>query len=156
MRLFLGLWLQPSPEIVRALCLEIKPVKGILHLVEILCLTGTPQFVEFTPRPMKPSLIKNSCLDVRALITATGGSKALYKAFKKHGIKVGISSIYAWLARESLPANRLVHILAVMKREGKTLDITNYVKEVKSIIPKNINEISHQDSGRPSEAQGGL
>jgi len=67
-------------------------------------------------------------VDVRGLVKACGGRRALFLRFKKYGLDIPCGTIDHWLQRTRIPAKRLIEILIMAQSEGKTLLLANHIK----------------------------
>lgn len=76
---------------------------------------------------MKKAPIIKDVLDVKALVKAAGGRAALAARFKKYGVRADAKNIDAWMGRNSIPCDRLVHLLSVMRRDNWPLNIEDFI-----------------------------
>lgn len=72
-------------------------------------------------------------VNVRGLVMACGGRRALFLRFKKYGLNTPCGTIDHWLQRGRIPAKRLIEILMIAQCEGKSLMLTNFIKLTFSI-----------------------
>lgn len=66
-------------------------------------------------------------LDAKGIVQRFGGRSELWRRLAKHGHNISVKTIEKWQERNSIPTARLLVLLDLARKEGKPLDVENYV-----------------------------
>lgn len=70
-----------------------------------------------------------SKLDAKRIVHRFGGRSELWRRMAKHGHHVSVKTIEKWMERDSIPTQRLIALMDLAKKEGKPLNVEDYIKK---------------------------
>jgi hypothetical protein len=83
-------------------------------------------------------------IDARTIVKRFGGRMELYRRLTAIGHPISVKTIEKWMERDSIPTQRLIVLMKLANKEGRTLNLQDY-------IIKTDNELhDQQDDGRTS------
>ena len=68
-----------------------------------------------------------SRLDAKRIVQRFGGRSELWRRLAKYDHHVSVKTIEKWMERNSIPTARLLVLIELARKEGKPLDVENYV-----------------------------
>lgn len=66
-------------------------------------------------------------LDAKRIVQRFGGRSELWRRLEKHGHHVSVKTIEKWQERNSIPTARLLVLMDLARKEGKPLNVEDYV-----------------------------
>ncbi len=66
-------------------------------------------------------------LDAKRIVLRFGGRSELWRRMAKHGHHVSLKTIEKWMERNSIPTARLLVLFEIARKEGKPLELEDYV-----------------------------
>lgn len=83
-------------------------------------------------------------IDAKTIVKRFGGRMELYRRLSAIGHPISVKTIEKWMERDSIPTKRLIVLMRLANKEGRNLNLQDYIKTDNELHDK-------QDDGRASQ-----
>jgi hypothetical protein len=67
-------------------------------------------------------------IDAKTIVKRFGGRMELYRRLTAMGHDISVKTIEKWMERDSIPTKRLIVLMKLAKKEGRTLNLQDFIQ----------------------------